>query len=90
MNERENTGVGDRGLRVPGRPVPRAGDARAARADVAMVSTPRDTPISAYKGTLAWSQWDTVKQQYRLILTTVKIGKPTKPKIGLRKPHRST
>ena len=56
-----------------------------ARADVAMVSMPRDTPISAYKGTLAWSEWDTVKQQYRLVLTTVKTGKATKPKIGLRK-----
>ena len=55
-----------------------------ARADVAMISTPRDTPISAYKGTLAWSEWDTVKQQYRLVLTTVKTGKATKPKIGLR------
>ena len=57
----------------------------AARADVAMLSAPRDTPISAYKGTLAWSEWDTVKQQYRLVLTTVKSGKATKPSIGLRK-----
>ncbi len=57
----------------------------AAGADVAMTSTPRDTPISAYKGTLAWSQWDTVKQQYRLVLTTVKTGAATRPKIGLRK-----
>jgi len=55
-----------------------------AHADVAMTSTPRDTPISAYKGTLAWSQWDTVKHQYRLILTTIKTGKQTTPSIKLR------
>lgn len=56
-----------------------------AHADVALTSTPRDTPISAFKGTLAWSEWDTVKQQYRLVLTTVKTGKATRPSIGLRK-----
>lgn len=56
-----------------------------AHADVAMTSLPRDTPISAYKGTLASSEWDSVKQQYRLVLTTIKSGKITKPKVGLRK-----
>lgn len=49
-----------------------------------MVALPRDTPISAYKGTVAWSQWDTAKMHYRLVLTTVKTGKTTKPKIGSR------
>lgn len=55
-----------------------------ARADEAMSALPRDTPISAYKGTLAWSEWDTAKMTYRLVLTTIKTGKSTKPKVATR------
>lgn len=56
-----------------------------ARADVAMMSLPRDTHISAYKGTLAWSQLDTASGNYRLMLTDVKSGKTTMPKVSWRK-----
>lgn len=56
----------------------------AAHADVAIASLPRDTPISAHKGTLAWSKWDTQKLNYRLMLTTVKTGKSTQAKVVAR------
>lgn len=55
-----------------------------AEADVAMMSLPRDTHISAYKGTLAWSQFDAAKGNYRLMLTDVKSGKTTMPNIAWR------
>lgn len=57
----------------------------AAHADEAMMSLPRDTHISAFKGTLAWSQFDAATGNYRLMLTDVKSGRTTMPKIAWRK-----
>ncbi len=56
-----------------------------ASADVAMMSLPRDTHMSAFKGTLAWSQLDPATGNYRLMLTDVKSGKTTMPKVSWRK-----
>lgn len=53
-------------------------------ADVAMRSLPRTTPISAYKGTLAWSEFEPSSGRYYLMLTDTKSGKTTKPNIGWR------
>lgn len=55
-----------------------------AGADVAMQSLQRATPVSAFKGTLAWSQYIPEKGHYRLMLTDTKTGKTTMPNIGWR------
>lgn len=55
-----------------------------AGADTPMQQLTRSGPVSAYKGTVAWSKWDPVKGQYRLMLTTVKTGKTIMPNIGWR------
>lgn len=53
-------------------------------ADVPMQQMPRSSPVSAYKGTVAWSKFDPAKSHYRLMLTTVKSGKTTMPNVGWR------
>lgn len=55
-----------------------------ATADVPIQQMLRSSPVSAYKGTIAWSKYDPVKNQYRLMLTTVKTGKSTMPNVGWR------
>lgn len=56
----------------------------AAPADAPMTSVQRNTHISAYRGTLAWSQFVPDKNHYRLMLTDTKTGKTTMPGIGWR------
>jgi hypothetical protein len=55
-----------------------------AAADVPVHQMLRSSPVSAYKGTIAWSKYDPVKNNYRLMLTTVKTGKATMPNVGWR------
>jgi hypothetical protein len=55
-----------------------------AAADAPVHQTLRSSPVSAYKGTIAWSKYDAVKNQYRLMLTTAKTGKTTMPNVAWR------
>lgn len=55
-----------------------------AGADSMLLQMPRTSPVSAYKGTIAWSRYDPIKNQYRLMLTTTKTGKTTQPNVAWR------
>lgn len=57
-----------------------------ARADDFIASITRDTPIAAYGGALAWSDYDAATNMYRLQVAGSGLGGPAAPIRGERRP----